>query len=383
MNLTISRQALADALKRAGSAIRPNSTTGICRGVRLEAKRGTLALSGTDLEVYVRTEAEADVTASGVAVVNHARLSTFVSCMGGEDVELSIHERDKTKHLVVKSGGRRATVALLDERAWPQMNYLKKDAAEYAVDARDIDRAISSVRCSMAKTNDRPPLTGICIEIDAAGFTAVATDGVSLCVFSDPAGRGYSLSKGTKEATLPAFLVAALGKLLSDVSGEVKLRTDGKLAEFVAEGLTVRGRIFAEKYPAWRNVLRSKEAAKSSIEVQRSELIDALRLAANTAEEAVGGLFVRAKIGRDGIAISGTADDSTSSAFVAGNHVKGGGEETYLVNPKKLLDLASATVSDNILVRYDPANKKQPIVVECAAGLLCLLQPAAFEKIAQ
>lgn len=379
MNLTINRQTLATLLQRVADVAKPKNSTEICRGVRLEAKDGKLVASGTDLDVYIETSVDAMVKDGGVAVANHAKLSAFVSCMAGGDVKLSVGKRG----LSVESGSQKATVSLMDEKLWPQMAELKNGAAEFSVDAKTLGRAISSVKGSCSKSDDRKTLKGVCVEIDGAGFTAIAADGISMSIYSSPADRGFKPAKGAKVAILPPLLVAAFSHILSETSGAVALRTDGKLASLESEGFSARGRLFDDEYPRWRNVAAQLKSVDSHLDVARADVMDALRLVSNTTEEAVGGLFVKAKFSPAGIEFAGSADDSASSAFVGAEDGGGpGGAQTFLICPKRLMNLVSSTVSDTIRMRYNADEKRHPVVVECPTGYTGIVMPAAYTRTA-
>lgn len=219
MKLTIARDALLSAIERARHVIERRNTIPILSNVLLKARDAALALTGTDLDMEVRTTAAAEISAPGAVTVPAQVLYDFVRKLP-EGAQVQVEAQ--SSGVLIKSGRSRVTLNTMPDADFPELaagdfpNTFDLPAAALATMLERVSFAISS-------EETRYYLNGIYLHVpaepDADGpcLRAVATDGHRLARHQVLAPEGTA---GMAGIILPRKAVAEIARLLKPLGEE-------------------------------------------------------------------------------------------------------------------------------------------------------------------
>ena len=174
MRIRAQRDDLADALARANRAVGTRTALPVLQGLLCEVSGSTLRVTGTDLDMTVRTQAEVEVLEEGRAVIPGRLLSEAVRKMPAGQVTIGVTDTD----IEIQGNGPRFTLRPLTVEDFPTQEELVADGVE--VDGEDLAEAINQVTIAASGDGARPILTGVLFETSDDGLRMVATDSYRL-----------------------------------------------------------------------------------------------------------------------------------------------------------------------------------------------------------
>jgi DNA polymerase III subunit beta len=276
MELKIATTELSRALGRSQGIVEKKSTMPILSHVLLEAKKGQLVVSATDLDLAVSSEHEqgVEILKEGALAVSARHLYEIVRALPEQQVTL---KKAHNNYLELKSGPSEFRIVGLPAEDFPALPRFEK------VPFADVDAAalLDMVeRTFFAVSNDetRYNLNGVFFEPSAEALRLVATDGHRLSLVEKPLGASFGLKKGV---ILPKKGLQELRKLLSEAadSGEEKPETKLGFVENSAivrrPGVILSMRLIEGLFPDYRQVI--PKAGEKVVRLGRERLQETLR----------------------------------------------------------------------------------------------------------
>lgn len=212
MRFTTNTSALAAGLKTAGRAISSKATLPVLENVLIEAIEddgGYLAVSGTNLEIGLRTRVPATVDEEG-AVTLPAKLLTNLMSTWKQEADTTAELDEKTQTLALDCDGASAEIKGIAANEYP----IIADPSEWenvALDAFNLRQALDRVVFSAASDETRPILTGVYIHAEGETLVLAAADGFRMSIvemdsewadYVDALGRGLIVpSQALQELT--------------------------------------------------------------------------------------------------------------------------------------------------------------------------------------
>ena len=92
MKIKITRENMLKALQKVGNIVNTRNTLPVLSNILFEAADGKLKLTGTDLEIRMETEVEAEVIEAGSTTLPAKKMLTLVSKFRGESIEIESGE---------------------------------------------------------------------------------------------------------------------------------------------------------------------------------------------------------------------------------------------------------------------------------------------------
>jgi len=288
--------ALSTALKIVRPIIERRNTIPILGAVLLKGSTAT----GTDLDVEMEV-AFASIEAEGeVAVPFHTieRITKLVN----RDAEIEIATDDGK--LALKFDGGKYLLPTFDPADFPHMAIDTPEPLAGFTD--DFKAALKFAKACISTEETRYYLNGVSVDAseDAEGKVRsgiVATDGHRLACY--PLDFDLSALKG---AIIPRKTVDIMLKLPAPTEGA--RAAAGNRLEFRMPGITLRTKTIDGTYPDWRRVVPKAEAATTTIEFDRVELLHAInrvRVIANGSS--INGASIG--YGPGGVVIAGASPD--------------------------------------------------------------------------
>jgi DNA polymerase-3 subunit beta len=350
------RDDLVDVLGRAGRAVGARSALPILQGLLIEVSGKTMRVTGTDLDVTVRTELEVEVLAGG-ATVAPARLATeAVRKLPSGAVTFQAEGGE----IEISGGG-----PVFRFREFPTADFPKLTEpalkGAVAVDGPRFVDAITQVAVAASSDDARPVLTGVFFEAEAGRLRLVATDSYRLAVRDVPA----------VEAALAGLVpVRALKELTRTVSaGDLKVAVGDREAAFGSDRGTLTARLIEGSFPNYRQLI--PVSYPNHLTISRQALLEAIDRASLVAEDHIP---IRMTLQKGGIELSVTRQDvGGETEHVAAEYQ--GEEMTIAFNSRYLNDGVTVVGEDTLVL--DVLDPLKPGVLRGAEGgdFLYLLMP--------
>jgi DNA polymerase III subunit beta len=276
MELKIATSELSKALGRSQGIVEKKSTMPILSHVLLEAKKGQLVVSATDLDLAVSSEHEqgVEVLKEGSLAVSARHLYDIVRALPEQQVTL---KKAHNNYLELKSGPSEFRIVGLPAEDFPALPRFEK--VPFAdVDAAALLDMIERTFFAVSNDETRYNLNGVFFEPSAEALRLVATDGHRLSLVERPVGATFGLKKGV---ILPKKGLQELRKLLAEAaeSGEEKPETKLGFVENSAivrrPGVILSMRLIEGLFPDYRQVI--PKTGEKVVRMGRERLQETLR----------------------------------------------------------------------------------------------------------
>jgi DNA polymerase-3 subunit beta len=341
------RDDLADVLSRAGRAVGTRSPLPILQGLLVEVTGRTMRVTGTDLEVTVRTELEVEVMEEGTTVIP-ARLATeAVRKLPAGAVVLEASDGE----VEITGGGPRFRLRELSAADYPKVAEPDLDGA-VTTDGKAFADAIGQVSVAASNDDARPILTGVYFEAEEGALRLVATDSYRLAVRNLP-----SVETGIS-GLVPVRALRELPRTIG--ADELQIAIGSREATFASSRgtLTARLMLIPDSYP-------------NRLVIGRDALLEAIDRASLVAEDHIP---VRLLLQEGGVELSVTRQDVGGET----EHVEAsynGDEMTIAFNSRYLNDGVTAITGDEVVL--DVLDPLKPGVLSSVdeADFVYLLMP--------
>jgi DNA polymerase-3 subunit beta len=276
MELKIATSELSKALGRSQGIVEKKSTMPILSHVLLEAKKGQLVVSATDLDLAVSSEHDqgCEVLKEGSLAVSARHLYEIVRAMPEQQVTL---KKAHNNYLELKSGPSEFRIVGLPAEDFPALPRFEK--VPFAdVDAPALLDMIERTFFAVSTDETRYNLNGVFFEPSPDALRLVATDGHRLSLVERKFGATFGLKKGV---ILPKKGLQELRKLLAEAAESTEEKQETKLG-FVENSAIVRRpgvilsmRLIEGLFPDYRQVI--PKAGEKIVKLGRDRLQETLR----------------------------------------------------------------------------------------------------------
>lgn len=269
MEIKANRESLLTTLYWTQSIVERRNTMPILANVLVEAVKGSIRVTATDLEVGVRGAIEGDVAKEGTVTINAKKIYEIIREVPNEQVQIKRLENDWVE---IRGGRSIFKIVGMDAKEFPQ--FPKFDARGLAtIPASGLREMIERTLFSVSTDETRYSLNGVYLEQGESGkVRMVATDGHRLA-FEERAVGSFGLSKGV---ILPRKGLAELKKLLEgSVDGTVALGFKENLGLVAKDNIELFMRLIDGDFPDYTKVI--PKGNPNIVRVEHDELLQALR----------------------------------------------------------------------------------------------------------
>ena len=357
MRIRAERDDLADVLARANRAVGTRTALPVLQGLLCEVSGTTLRVTGTDLDMTVRTQAEVEMIEEGRAVIPGRLLSEAVRKMPPGQVTIGVSDTD----IEIQGNGPRFTLRPLNVEDFPVQEEIVSEGVE--VDGEELADAINQVTIAASGDGARPILTGVLFESSEEGLRMVATDSYRLAK-RDLAGVGL---EGT--GLVPARGLRELPRTIGAPKVTAQLRE--REAVFSSDRGTLRLRLIDGNFPKYQSLL--PETYPNQVVLNKEELLDALGRVALVAEDHIP---VRLKLMAGGVEVTVTRQDvGGESEHLSGEFTGSDEEVTIAFNPRYLQDGVNAMPGESVRIQVIDSYKPSVLDTGTEGNFLYLLMP--------
>ena len=354
MKLRIERDALVDQLTMASRGV--NARGGglfVLTGLHLRADRNGLTVTGTDLDLTVRTQLRTAVEAEGETVVPARLLTDIVRSLPPGEVNVEVNDDEAQ----ISSARAQFSVRTLPSADFPTLAQPAGD--DVTVPAGDLSEAFRQVVRAASSDDARPILTGVLMAARGDGLRLVATDSYRLALRDLP--EAQVLDEG-QQVLVPSRALEELGRIL-DPSKDVTMRLGEREVAFeVADeghSAQVTCRLIAGDFPSYEPLI--PDTHDNRLEIDRAALLDAARRLRLLARDT--NAPVRMELRPDSIELTVISQDVGSASEEVDASYEGE-TTTVAFNPDYLIEGLEAAGGDTVeIVRLDalkPAVLRTP-----------------------
>ena len=274
LNVTCSRDELAQKLGIVARAVSTRTAVQILSGILLRAEAGELELAATDMELSLRTSLDAQVDGEGAVVVPGRLLVDIVRLLPESDVR--IEHRAEEGVVRVECGPASYRLHTYNADDFPRLPDVA-GAAAFSVDRDALLETVARVARSASRDESRPVLTGILVRFEDGKLVMAATDSYRLSVKETP----FEGDAPTLEAIVPARALAELARV-GQGADRLELAVHENQVIFGADGVWLTTRRIDGQFPNYKQLL--PETWEHELTLPRAELLDVVRRVAVMAQ---------------------------------------------------------------------------------------------------
>src|SRR5947207_7023145 len=257
MKITVERGAFLKALSHVQSVVERRNTIPILSNLMIEAAKGRLRLTATDLDIEIVEFLAADVLRNGAATAPAHMLYDIVRKLPeGAQVQAEVLTSEGGR-LVVSSGTVRFELACLPKEDFPQMA-AGSLPHKFRLSVEDLKRLIDKTKFAISTEETRFYLNGIYLHATKDGkaraLRAVATDGHRLARFELDLPEGASDMPGV---IVPRKAVTEVRRLLDDADDAVELSLSDTKIQFVSGSVELTSKLIDGTFPDYQRVIPS------------------------------------------------------------------------------------------------------------------------------
>ncbi len=364
MKLTIDRGALLKALAHVQSVVERRNTIPILANVLIEAQKGKLALTATDMDLAIVESTPAEVAKTGKTTVAAHTLYDIVRKLP-EGSQIGIESVADKGQVALKAGRSSFSLAALPADDFPQM--ASSDLPhEFELDASLLKGLIDKTRFAISTEETRYYLNGIYLHATQSNgipvLRAVATDGHRLARVETPLPAGADKIPGV---ILPRKAVIELHKLIGETSGAVKVSLSETRVRFGFDDVVLTSKLIDGTFPDYERVIPAGN--DKVMDVTRAEFAAAVdRVATISTDKSRA---VKLALAKNQLTLTASSADSGAAEEEIEAKYTGPAIEIGF-NARYLLDIAEQIQGDG--ARFKMADAASPTLVEDPADSTAL-----------
>jgi len=369
MKVTIERGAFLKALNHIQSVVERRNTIPILSNVMIDAAKGRLKLTATDLDIEIVETLAADVLRNGAATAPAHMLYDIVRKLPeGAQVQAELLTAEGGR-LAVSAGNIRFELACLPKEDFPQMT-AGALPFRFRLATGDLKKLIAKTRFAISTEETRFYLNGIYLHAHKEGkreMRAVATDGHRLARFQMELPEGAGDIPGV---IVPRKTVVELARLLDDIEGAIEVSLSDTKIQFATDGIELTSKLIDGTFPDYQRVIPAGNDKVLTLDAREfAQAVD--RVSTISADKTRA---VKLGIARDKLTLtvinpdSGTATEDVGASYSASPIEIG-------FNARYLLDITNQIEGKE--VRFQLSDAGSPTLIEDAEdpGTLYVLMP--------
>ncbi len=302
-----------------------------------------VSFSSTDLETYGMVTVDNPGPVSfGEVCVSLEKLKALLKSFGTSEVKLE-QEGEALKVEAEGKGARYKVPGINPEDFTEFPNIEGEPVCGFTLRAEDLREGLGKTEFAIAKDDlSRPGLSGVCLRGFGNKLHIVGSDGHRLSLFEIPVEAPEFVS------ILPSGAV----KVLSKLSGEVRVKKFEKYIVFEAQDVTYTIREIDVGYPDYLSVIPPEDKFVCMVELYRDELKEALERMMRFSKELrrMGGITLYVREGRLEVGYT-DPDEGEGQEEIGLTHVEG--KELWTgFNPRFILEYLKKAESERVWMKF-------------------------------
>ncbi len=301
MKIQILQDGFSKALSIASRFTSTRAQLPILGSILLTAKKNSLHISSTNLEISVSIKLGAKVEEEGRIGVPAKTITELITNLSKESLLLS----SEKEQLKISSSSFSSNMLGMDSTDFPAVPSLLGKENVLVLSQKEIGEALSQTLFAVSVDETRPVLTGILVFLEKGELIFVATDGFRLSQKKIK----IEDTKNSFKVILPKNILVELSRI-SEEFEEINLSLEEKNKEvlFGVGDTVLSSRLIEGDFPDYQKII--PKDTNITVLTDKEDLIRAVKLASVFARDA--GNVVKLKVLKESIKISAESSQSGS-----------------------------------------------------------------------
>jgi DNA polymerase-3 subunit beta len=349
MQFVIARGALQKELSFVQGIVERKNTIPVLANILIESAGETsIRISGTDLDVTIRCDADAqEISSQGAICVQARKLFDIARLLPDASVSF---RKEENEWVTVECDRSRFRLPGISKDTFPELPGFKSTPLK--LPASLVKHLIERTIFAITQEEGRYTLSGAKFELDKQGVKMVTTDGHRLA-FVSTTEVDKELLDGSLDVLIPRKTLAELSKLTADFDGDISLGSDENHVYFQVGSRLLISRLLSGQFPNYEMVM-PKNNDQSAV-FDTLSLNQAIRRVALMADDRSHA--VRFRLSKGQLLISsqnaeeGEARETVETDFA--------GEETEIgFNAQYLQDFLNVVGTEKIAFEFKDGNSQ-------------------------
>src|SRR5437660_5932780 len=349
MQFVIARGALQKELAFVQGVVERKNTIPVLANILIEsAGEDAIRISGTDLDVTIRCDADAqEIKSQGAICVQARKLFDIARLLPDAPVSF---RKEENEWVTVECDRSRFRLPGISKDTFPELPGFKSTPLKLPASLLKllIDRTIFAI----TQEEGRYTLSGAKFELDGQGITMVTTDGHRLAFASTKEIGSDTLDAGL-DVLIPGKTLAELTKLTADFDEDINLGSDENHVYFQIGSRLLISRLLTGQFPNYEMVMPKNNDRTATFDTL--SLNHAIRRVALMADERSHA--IRLHLAKEQLLISSqNAEEGEARETIATTFA---GDETEIgFNAQYLQDFLNVVGSDQVNFEFKDGNSQ-------------------------
>ncbi len=342
MKFKSERDLLVEALS-AASRVVATRLVGAASGILLSLSGNQLTVTGTDLDITIRTTVDVIGIEDGATVVPARLIVDAVRSLEAGAVTIANHD----ENVEISLGRAKFSLRTFSVMDYPNLPPIT--GGTITITALDLIQGLNQVVRAAANDDARPLLTGVLFTHDDETLRLIATDSYRLAVRDVP---GVASIAGAQDLLIPARALQELQRAAAALPTDAEIGvtlTDAEIC-FVVGTSTIASRLIDGNYPSVLQLIPA--SYPNQLRIAKDTLLTSLKRAKLLAKDSTSS--VRLTMREKSVEIrtqsidTGDIEDNVDADYQ-------GEELTIAFNPSFLIDGIEAVLGDEVILKLSDA----------------------------
>ncbi len=355
LHIIVDRKSLLRAMTIVENAVTENKIREVLSGIYIETNEGKAILRGTDLELSINTEIEAQVEEDGKIVIKHKLIEEFLKQISDDKITL-IEEKGK---LIIQASSTNTEFSLYDVENFPVQSRLE-NGVEYIFEKGKLLNNIENVKISASPNPENLAVNCIRVEIEENKLKLVSSDTYRLTYIEEDL-EDSQRNKENLSLSIPLKTIDGLIKIMKLIDEEnIVVKSDGSKVFFKLSNVEILTRTIDLQFPDYKSILNNSQHNKKIL-LNTKDFLSVLRRTAifvrDNKESKNGGIF---NFSNNKLLLTGTSENAQIKEEIV--TIQEGEDLRISLNVKFLLDFIS-TIKGKVTV-LELLNNKSSVIVK-------------------
>jgi DNA polymerase-3 subunit beta len=349
MQFVIARGALQKELSFVQGIVERKNTIPVLANILIESAGETsIRISGTDLDVTIRCDADAqEISSQGAICVQARKLFDIARLLPDASVSF---RKEENEWVTVECDRSRFRLPGISKDTFPELPGFKSTPLKLSGSL--VKHLIERTIFAITQEEGRYTLSGAKFELDKQGVKMVTTDGHRLA-FVSTSEVDKDLLDGSLDLLIPRKTLAELSKLTADFDGDISLGSDENHVYFQVGSRLLISRLLSGQFPNYEMVM-PKNNDQSAV-FDTLSLNQAIRRVALMADDRSHA--VRFRLTKEQLLISSQNAEEGEARETVGTDFAG--EDTEIgFNAQYLQDFLNVVGTEKIAFEFKDGNSQ-------------------------
>lgn len=355
LHIIVDRKSLLRAMTIVENAVTENKIKEVLSGIYIETQGEKAILRGTDLELSINTEIEAQVEEDGRIVIKHKLIEEFLKQISDDKITL-IEENGK---LIIQASSTNTEFSLYNAENFPLQSKLE-NGVEYVFEKGELLNKIENVKISASPNPENLAVNCIRVEIEENKLKLISSDTYRLTYIEEDLEESQK-NKENLSLSIPLKTIDGLIKIMKLIDEEkIVVKSDGSKVFFKFSNVEILTRTIDLQFPDYKSILNNSQHNKKIL-LNTKDFLSVLKRTAifvrDNKESKNGGIF---NFSNNKLLLTGTSENAQIKEEIV--TIQEGEDLRISLNVKFLLDYIS-TIKGKVTV-LELLNNKSSVIVK-------------------